>query len=101
LISTSNQHINLAEGRTHLRPKPVDFDDLAHVWMKRSGAVAGLSGYLHYLSTYFPVAAISDNHARGCIAEHRSRRSTHANDGSPPRDHNTLFSQALDCTLSD
>src|SRR5260370_3042201 len=37
----------------HLRHKPVDFDDLAHVCVKRSGAAAGLSGYLDYLSTYF------------------------------------------------
>jgi len=67
-----DQHINLAEGCTHLRQRPVDFDNLAHVCVKRSGTAAGASAHLDYLSassallqsrTTTHVAALPDTRA--------------------------------------
>ena len=76
-----DQHINLAEGCTHLRQRPVDFDNLAHVCVKRSGTAAGASAHLDYLSassallqsrTTTHVAALPDTRAvaaaRGAIS---------------------------------
>ncbi|WP_158938995.1 hypothetical protein [Burkholderia sp. S171] len=45
-----DQRINLAEGCTHLRQRPVDSDDLARICVKPPGTAAGPSDHLDYLS---------------------------------------------------